>query len=80
MSAEDVLEFWFQQCHPWQWFRRRDSFDALVRERFSEAVERALAGELDHWSCGPSSGLALINSPVRSGVVKPRLLPEILRL
>ena len=84
MSADDVLEFWFQQCRPWQWFRRRDSFDALVRERFGEAVERALAGELDHWSCGPSSGLALvlpwINSPVRSGVVKPRLLPEILRL
>ena len=60
MSAEDVLEFWFQQCRPWQWFRRRDSFDALVRERFGEAVERALAGELNHWSCGPSSGLALV--------------------
>ncbi|GIR24292.1 MAG: hypothetical protein CM15mP39_01030 [Synechococcus sp.] len=43
MSADDVLEFWFQQCLPWQWFRRRDSFDALVRERFGEAVERALA-------------------------------------
>ena len=60
MSADDVLEFWFQQCRPWQWFRRRDSFDALVRERFGESVERALAGELDHWSCGPSSGLALV--------------------
>ena len=60
MSADDVLEFWFQQCRPWQWFRRRDSFDALVRERFAEAVERALAGELDHWSSGPSSGLALV--------------------
>ena len=60
MSADDVLEFWFQQCRPWQWFRRHDSFDALVRERFCEAVERALAGELDHWSCGPSSGLALV--------------------
>ena len=60
MSADDVLEFWFQQCHPWQWFRRRDSFDALVRERFSEAVERALAGELDHWNSVPISGLALV--------------------
>ena len=60
MSADDVLEFWFQQCRPWQWFRRRDSFDPLARERFGEAVEGALAGELDHWSCGPSSGLALV--------------------
>ncbi len=60
MSADDVLEFWFQHCRPWQWFRRRDSFDALLRERFGEAVELALAGELDHWSRGPSSGLALV--------------------
>ena len=60
MTADDVLEFWFQQCRPWQWFRRRDSFDALVRERFSEAVERALAGDLNHWCCAPSSGLALM--------------------
>ena len=60
MSAEDVLEFWFQQCRPWQWFRRRDSFDALVRERFGEVVARALSGELDHWRCGTSTGLALV--------------------
>ena len=60
MSADDVLEFWFQQCRPWEWFRRRDSFDALVRKQFGEAVERALAGELDHWSYEPRSGLALV--------------------
>ena len=60
MSAEEVLEFWFQQCRPWQWFRRRDSFDALVRERFGESVERAITGDLNHWSCAPSSGLALV--------------------
>ena len=60
MTADDVLEFWIQQCRPWQWFRRRDSIDALVRERFGEAVERALAGDLNHWSCSPSSGLALV--------------------
>ena len=60
MSADDVLKFWFQKCRPWQWFCRRNSFDALVRERFGEAVERALSGELDHWSCWPSSGLALV--------------------
>ena len=60
MKADDVLEFWFQQCRPWQWFRRRDSFDALVRERFGESVECAFAGDLNHWSCAPRSGLALV--------------------
>ena len=60
MKADEVLAFWFQQCRPWQWFRRRDSFDALVRERFGEAVECALVGDLNHWSCAPSSGLAQV--------------------
>ena len=60
MSADEVLEFWFQQCRPWQWFRRRDSFDALVRDRFSALAEMALAGELQAWADHPSSGLALV--------------------
>ena len=60
MTADDVLHFWFQQCRPWQWFRRRDSFDALVSDRFATLVERALAGELQVWAEEPSSGLAVV--------------------
>ena len=60
MTADEVLEFWFQQCLPWQWFRRRDSFDALVSDRFSAVVEMALAGELEAWADTPSGGLALV--------------------
>ena len=60
MTADDVLHFWFQQCRPWQWFRRRDSFDALVRNRFAVLVEKALAGELDAWADYPTGGLALV--------------------
>ena len=60
MTADDVLEFWFQQCRPWQWFRRRDSFDALVRDRFGALVERALAGDLQEWADQPCSALALV--------------------
>ena len=60
MTADDVLHFWFLQCRPWQWFRRRDSFDALVRDRFAALVERALAGELEAWADKPPGGLALV--------------------
>ena len=60
MTTDDVLEFWFQQCRPWQWFRRRDSFDALLRDRFSALVERALADELEAWADTPSGGLGLV--------------------
>ena len=60
MTADDVLEFWFQQCRPWQWFRRRDSFDGLVRDRFGALVERALGGALVAWGDTPSGALALV--------------------
>ena len=60
MTADDVLHFWFQQCRPWQWFCRRDSFDALVSDRFGALVERALAGDLHEWADRPSSALALV--------------------
>ena len=33
-QAKAVLQFWFEDCRPWQWFRQRDAFDALVSERF----------------------------------------------
>ena len=60
MTADDVLHFWFQQCLPWQWFRRRASFDGLVRNRFAALVERALVGELDAWADSPADGLTLV--------------------
>ena len=60
MSADDVLGFWFQQCRPWQWFRRRDAFDALVCDRFGDVVEQGLDGDLQDWADNPSGGLALV--------------------
>ena len=60
MTANDVLEFWFHQCRPWQWCRRRDSFDARVRDRFGGLVERALVGNLQDWQDRPCSALALV--------------------
>ena len=55
-----ILAFWFQQCRPWQWFRRNDSFDQCLRERFADLVEQALAGDLQDWEAEPSSCLALV--------------------
>ena len=60
MNADSILTFWFVECRPWQWFRRSDHFDALVRQRFGDLVIRALAGELEHWSTEPGSSLALV--------------------
>ena len=57
---EAILEFWFEQCRPWQWFRRSERFDQEVRQRFGGLVDQALAGGLHSWEAQPSSCLALV--------------------
>ena len=59
-QAEAVLQFWFNDCRPWQWFRQRDGFDALIIERFGSLVECALAGRLSSWGERSNTGLALV--------------------
>ena len=57
---EAILDFWFEQCRPWQWFRRSEAFDLEVRQRFGPLVEKALGGGLKNWEAEPSSCLALV--------------------
>jgi uncharacterized protein (DUF924 family) len=47
--AAAVLDFWFgpEDAPRKAWFRRRDAFDAEIRQRFGDTIERALRGELD---------------------------------
>jgi uncharacterized protein (DUF924 family) len=59
-QAADVLEFWFGQSRPRQWFAKDPAFDALLRERFLGLTRQALAGELNAWGTGAAGGLALV--------------------
>ena len=59
-QAEDILNFWFNDCKPWQWFRQDDCFDATLRCRFQELTETAQQGGLEHWEQHSESALALI--------------------
>ena len=59
-QAKAVLQFWFEDCRPWQWFRQRDAFDALVNERFGSLVEFALSGQLERWKERSNTCLALV--------------------
>lgn len=59
-QAAQVLDFWFVQSRPRQWFAKDAAFDALVRDRFHELTRQALAGECDAWSMEPPGGLALV--------------------
>ena len=61
-QAKSVLQFWFNDCRPWQWFHQRDAFDALVNKRFGALVEFALAGQLASWEeeCEPALALVVL--------------------
>jgi uncharacterized protein (DUF924 family) len=58
--AAEVLEFWFVQSRPRQWFAKDSAFDALLRERFLARTRQAIAGELDAWGTEPAGALALV--------------------
>jgi uncharacterized protein (DUF924 family) len=60
INAKGVLNFWFNDTTPSQWFTKDPAFDALLRQRFLDLTHQAIAGELGPWSETPQSGLALV--------------------
>ena len=60
IDAKAVLNFWFNDTTPSQWFNNDPAFDALVRQRFLELTNQAIAGELHPWSETPQDALALL--------------------
>ena len=59
-QAAEVLEFWFVQSRPRQWFAKDPAFDAMLQQRFQGLTRRALSGELDAWGTEAAGGLALV--------------------
>ena len=66
-DAQMVLDFWFGApgsavfgSARREWFAKDEAFDALIRERFGAAIERALRGELEAWAEAAPSALAQI--------------------
>ncbi|HJV60063.1 MAG TPA: DUF924 family protein [Albitalea sp.] len=60
-QAREVLRFWFADGGLRdEWFRKDESFDALIRERFGTLVERAIEGGLLDWQDAPDAALARI--------------------
>jgi len=59
-DARAVLDFWFAECGPEQWFKKDAALDATIAKRFGELYGQACAGALDHWTATPLGALALI--------------------
>ena len=59
-TAEDVLEFWFDEATRPHWYLRSEAFDARVRDELGPLHARAVRGELDAWATEPRGALAVI--------------------
>ena len=55
-----VLDFWFRELSPRQWFSGGADLDATVGERFGARLQQAKQGGLDAWTRTPHGRLALI--------------------
>lgn len=65
-SIRDILDFWFLPLDDPEygkprkiWWGSTPELDAEIRGRFGALLDRAIAGELDHWRKSPDGALAL---------------------
>lgn len=58
MKAQPILEFWFKELTPKQWFAKSDELDNTIAKRFSDTLNAAAKGELWHWRQTPPGRLA----------------------
>ena len=59
-KKEEILNFWFKECKPEQWFKKNENFDQMIENLYSSAIENAIAGNLENWEESETGCLALI--------------------
>ena len=57
---QSVLQFWFKEISPTQWWKVDTEFDQLIVKRFSDLHSRATRSELFEWRKQPKGRLAEI--------------------
>ncbi len=60
MPYLSVIEFWFEEITPAQWWQKNDDFDALIDEKFADLHQAATRCELFAWRRRPLGRLAEI--------------------
>ncbi|AKU10604.1 hypothetical protein AzCIB_0699 [Azoarcus sp. CIB] len=54
----EILEFWFDELSPAQWWKKDAAFDRMIAERFGDVHAQAARGELFEWRSTPAGRLA----------------------
>lgn len=60
IDSDEILQFWFHELTPSDWFKVSERVDNLIRERYSGVLEAAAIGELFSWRTSASGRLAEI--------------------
>ena len=60
VAPKEVLDFWFVECEPSDWFKKSEEFDAEIRTRFLETYESVASGETSEWRKSAQGRLAAI--------------------
>lgn len=59
-NPEDIIDFWFRQTEPAQWWTKDPAFDDLCRKQYLSLHRQANSGELAEWRQTPLGRLAEI--------------------
>ena len=60
MIYPSILQFWFQEITPAQWWKVDPAFDSLIADRFGDIDAQATRAELFAWRTTPQGRLAEI--------------------
>ena len=60
MQPETIIKFWFEEISTQAWFKKDETFDKELIERFSAIHYAAIKGELFNWRVTPEGRLAEI--------------------
>jgi len=57
---QEILQFWFEEIEPKQYWVKDAEFDRLITQRFSDIHRQACLGELFEWRGSAAGSLAEI--------------------
>lgn len=57
---QSVLDFWFKEITPAHWWKKDESFDLMIGERFGDLLQQGSQCELFEWRSTPAGRLAEI--------------------
>lgn len=60
MQAHDIIQFWFEELSPAQWWEKDSDFDRMIAERFGGVLQQAAVCELFKWRVDAPGRLAEI--------------------